>query len=151
VPATNDNHRGIVKAMAHRPTDGQPMAETMEMTVVPGRGSDTENRKPGKREITLLSAESWAEACRELAVEVPWWFRRANLLIEGLDLSKTIGATLAIGSVRIKIHGETRPCGIMDQQHAGLREALGPDCRGGVYGQVLSGGTIRVGDPVTLE
>jgi len=38
----------------------------------------------------------------------------------------------------------------MDQQHAGLRQALVPDCRGGVYGQVLTGGTILVGDAVTL-
>jgi MOSC domain-containing protein YiiM len=72
------------------------------------------------------------------------------LLIGGLDLSATIGRTLSIGSTRIQVHGETKPCGLMDQQHAGLRQALVPDCRGGVYGQVLTGGTILVGDPVSL-
>ena len=143
--------RGVLKAIAHRPTDGQPMTEVREIIVLAGRGPEVENRKPGKREITLLSAESWAAACRDLGVDLPWWYRRANLLIEGLDLSATIGRTLSIGSTRIQVHGETKPCGLMDQQHAGLRQALVLDCRGGVYGQVLTGGTIRVGDPVTLS
>jgi MOSC domain-containing protein YiiM len=143
--------RGVLKAIAHRPTDGQPMTEVGEIIVLAGRGPEVENRKPGKREITLLSAESWAAACHDLGVDLPWWYRRANLLIEGLDLSATIGRTLSIGSIRIQVHGETKPCGLMDQQHAGLRQALVPDCRGGVYGQVLSGGTIRVGDLVTLS
>ncbi len=143
--------RGVLKAIAHRPTDGQPMTEVREIIVLAGRGPEVENRKPGKREITLLSAESWARACRDLGVDLPWWYRRANLLIEGLDLSTTIGRTLSVGSIRIQVHGETKPCGLMDQQHAGLRQALVPDCRGGVYGQVFTGGTIRVGDPVTLS
>jgi len=147
----NGCSRGILKAIAHRPTDGQVMAEITELSVLPGRGPETENRKPGKREITLLSAESWANACRELGVELPWWFRRANLLIEGMDLSTTIGATLSIGAIRIKVHGETKPCGLMDQQHNGLRKALTPNFRGGVYGQILIGGTIRVGDAATAQ
>jgi hypothetical protein len=36
----------------------------------------------------------------------------------------------------------------MDQQHQGLKEALKPDCRAGVHGQVISGGTVHVGDAV---
>ena len=143
--------RGVLKAIAHRPTDGQPMTEVREIIVLAGRGPEVENRKPGKREITLLSAESWAAACCDLGVDLPWWYRRANLLIEGLDLSATIGRTLSIGSTRIQVHGETKPCGLMDQQHAGLRQALVPDCRGGVYGQVLAGGVIHVGDAITLD
>ena len=142
--------RGVLKAIAHRPTDGQPMTEARELVVLARRGPQVENRKPGKREITMLSAESWAQACRELGVDLPWWYRRANLLIEGLDLSAMIGRTLAVGSIRVQVYGETKPCGLMDQQHAGLRQALVPECRGGVYGRVLTGGTIRVGDLVTL-
>jgi MOSC domain-containing protein YiiM len=36
----------------------------------------------------------------------------------------------------------------MDEAHDGLREALSADWRGGVYGKVLEGGPIRIGDPV---
>ena len=36
----------------------------------------------------------------------------------------------------------------MDESHPGLREALDPDWRAGAYGQVVTGGEIRLGDPV---
>ena len=59
------------------------------------RGIDTENRPHGKREVTLLSAEAWAEVCRELGADLPWHKRRANFLVEGIDLAGTIGKTIA--------------------------------------------------------
>lgn len=139
---------GILRAIAHRPTDGEPMAEIASAELVPGRGISTENRKPGPREVTLLSLDAWRDVCRELAAELPWHLRRANLLIEGVDLAAAVGAELRIGNVRLKIHGETRPCGIMDQQQEGLKQALTPQCRGGVHAQVLDSGVIRVGDAV---
>jgi MOSC domain-containing protein YiiM len=39
----------------------------------------------------------------------------------------------------------------MERARAGLKAALGPDWRGGVYGEVIEGGDIAVGDPVALE
>jgi len=126
------------------------MRETDSCTLIAGRGIDSENRKPGKREVTLISAEAWENACQELGTQLPWYTRRANILIRGLDLPSTIGKTIAIGPIRVRIHGETKPCGIMDQQHAGLRKTLVPSGRGGVYGQVLVGGTARVGDYVSV-
>ena len=141
---------GVLKCIAHRPTDGQPMMEAKQVNVLPGRGIDTENRKPGEREVTLVSTESWADACRDLGTIVPWFYRRANLLIDGIDLPATIGKTLKIGPVELLVHGETRPCGIMDQQFQGLKTALAPQVRGGVHAQVLVGGTLQVGDRVDV-
>jgi|CXWL01.1.fsa_nt_gi MOSC domain-containing protein YiiM len=141
---------GTLKGIAHRPTDGEPMRDAQQATVHPGRGIDSENRKTGRREVTLLSAESWADACGELGVDIPWLVRRANFLIEGVDLAATVGQVISIGPVQIRIHGETKPCGIMESQQAGLRDALKPNLRGGVHGEVLTSGTICVGDPVRL-
>jgi len=148
--ASSSTH-GTLKAIAHRPTDGKPMIEATQVNVLPGRGIDTENRKPGKREVTLVSTKSWADACKELNAQVPWYARRANLLLEGIDLPAAVGKTLRIGDVEILVHGETRPCGVMDQQHPGLRKALTPETRGGVHGQVLAGGVLRVGDEVQVD
>ena len=141
---------GTLKAIAHRATDGEPMREAQQAVVHPGRGIDLENRKTGRREVTLLAAEAWADTCRELGVEIPWLVRRANFLIEGVDLAATLGQVISIGPVQIRVHGETKPCGIMESQQAGLRDALKPNFRGGVHGEVLTGGTIRVGDPVRV-
>ncbi len=140
---------GVIRAIAHRPRTGAAMVETQECRVLLKRGLDTEDRKPGTREVTLLSVEAWVEACRQLEAAVPWHTRRANLLVEGIDLASTLGRTLSIGEVRIRIHGESKPCEVMERQVKGLCAALAPDCRGGVYGQVLQGGTIHVGDRVS--
>jgi MOSC domain-containing protein YiiM len=127
------------------------MTEVDHCEVAAGRGITSENRKAGKREITLISKERWLQTCAELGSTLPWHTRRANLLIEGLDLALTIGQVVAIGdTVKIRIHGETKPCGIMDKQHGGLRKTLDPDFRGGVFGQVVTGGVLRVGATVGI-
>ena len=141
---------GVVKAIAWRSTDSDPMRETRECRVRVNTGIDTENRKPGKRSVTFLAVERWKDACRDLGAEVHWHARRANFLLEGVELAATIGRTITIGQVSVLIHGETKPCPIMDQQHQGLRDALKEDFRGGVFGQVLTEGTICVGDPVVF-
>lgn len=142
--------RGTVKAIAHRAVDSDPMIEADSVNVLPGRGIDSENRKAGEREITLLSVQSWADACKELGQEIPWWIRRANLLIDGVPLGDTIGRHIRVGPVEIQVHGETKPCKIMHGQVPGLTRALAKECRGGVYGEVLVGGVIRVGDEVRV-
>ena len=62
----------------------------------------------------------------------------------------TIGKRLRIGEVEIDVHDETRPCDLMDYLCTGLKHALKPDTRGGVVGEVVCDGVIRVGDVVTL-
>ncbi len=141
---------GVVKAIAFRPTEGAAMSEIDECQVVMGCGLQREGRKPGRRNVTLLSASSWNATCADVGATLPWHTRRANLLIEGLDLAPLIGGAIMVGDVRLWIHGETRPCALMDELHQGLRAALVPDGRGGVFGQALCDGTIRVGDQVTV-
>jgi MOSC domain-containing protein YiiM len=52
--------------------------------------------------------------------------------------------------VEVDIVGITDPCRVMDEQYAGLRSALVPDARGGVYGRVVQGGEIRLGDSIVV-
>jgi MOSC domain-containing protein YiiM len=40
---------------------------------------------------------------------------------------------------------------MMERVAPGLKQALTPHRRAGVYGAVVEGGAIRVGDPVTVE
>ena len=74
--------------------------------------------------------------------------RRANILVSGIDLEASKGRTLRLGSIWILVRGETKPCNIMEETCPGLKEALQPHWRGGVYGEVLEDGAIRVGDAV---
>lgn len=142
---------GVIRGIAYRPAEGEPMQLIEACTVVTGRGLELENRAPGRRCVTLLCLESWSDTCRELDVQLPWYTRRANLLVEGIDLGATIGHPIQIGPVRLWIHAETKPCKLMDELHSGLRAALVPSYRGGVLGQTLTNGTVRLGDSVVLE
>jgi MOSC domain-containing protein YiiM len=83
---------------------------------------------------------------RELSAAIDPSWRRANLMVSGVDLSESRGRVLAIGAVRLLLHGETRPCERMDEAYLGLRAALAPEWRGGAFGEVLDNGAIRLGD-----
>ena len=77
--------------------------------------------------------------------------RRANVMVSGIQLRNMKNHVLIVGEAHILLRGEPRPCERMDEQCQGLRDALDPDWHGGVHGTVIKGGSIRVGDLVTLE
>lgn len=109
-------------------------------------------RGTGKRQISLIEAGDWATAIAEAGADLPWWSRRANLLVEGFDLPQTAGTRLRIGSeVLLEITVECDPCSRMDELAPGLMQALLPDWRGGALTRVLAGGTIAVGDSIRIE
>ena len=127
--------------------------ETLEeaaVTVDAGIAGDARGRLRG-RQVTVLSRESWEAACADLGREVPWTTRRANILVEGLELADTVGRTLRIGAASLAVTGETDPCQRMDEQAAGLTAALTPDWRGGVTCTVTRDGAVKVGDAVELS
>lgn len=133
-----------------RPGKGQPIKELTETMVKASLGlkDDYFAKKDGKRQITILSNEAWSLACHELGQTLDPKLRRANLLVEGLDLKEAVGKLLQIGRAVIRIEGETVPCRLMDEVCSGLKKALASDWRGGVYGSVLADGYIYQGDDI---
>lgn len=141
---------GRLLAIARRARPKAAMEELVEAAVTPERGVEGDFRgRPGGRQLVLLAAEDWADALAELGgAPSPWTVRRANLLIEGLALSRGPAARLRIGEVLVELTGECDPCEVMDRQRPGLRAALEPDWRGGRTARVIEGGRLRVGDQV---
>jgi MOSC domain-containing protein YiiM len=128
-----------------------PMDPAERATLVAGRGMVGNANQGGKRQVTILSRERWQTVIDGLDADVPPIARRANLLVSGVDLADTRGRILRIGSVRIRLLGETRPCERMDEAYEGLRSALDPHWGGGAFGEVLDNGEIAVGDAVSWE
>ncbi len=128
-----------------------PMDAKRRATAVAGRGLEGNANQGGRRQVTLLAEEAWARAQAELGAAVEPAARRANLLVRGLELGDSRNRVLRVGPCRILVRGETRPCRRMDEASPGLEAALDPEWRGGIYGEVLSGGEIALGDPVAWE
>lgn len=104
----------------------------------------------GKRQVTVLSKSSFDAACAELGKELVWTTRRANLLVDGIELEGKTGNYICIGDLVLEITGETTPCYRMDEQCDGLKDALKPAWRGGVTCRVIQEGIIQLGDFVTV-
>lgn len=116
---------------------------------VQDQGLDGDHAQGGRRQVTMLEAARWQEVCKELGTALDPGARRANLVLEGVDLQALRGRCLRIGAALIEVLGETTPCGLMDRACKGLGDALAPDWRGGAYGRILEGGEISVGDVVS--
>jgi MOSC domain-containing protein YiiM len=122
-----------------------------QASLIAGRGLQGNANQGGRRQVTILEAERWADALAELGRDLDPSLRRANLLISGLRLEKTRGRILRIGPCRLRIFTETTPCERMDEACRGLKAALRPHWRGGACAEVLDGGEIAVGDEVRWE
>ena len=127
------------------------MDEVSEATAVAGKGLDGNVDRSRRRQITIISSDTWDALMKELDADIPPASRRANLMVSGIDLENTRGHVLRVGGVRLAIGGETTPCERMDEAFPGLRAAMRPHWGGGVFAQVLDDGLITVGDAVTLE
>ena len=148
----NDHTKGRLLAIAVKSnTDGtMHILRKAAVTVASGVANDPRGKKRS-RQVTVVSSESWAAACTDLGKEVPWTFRRANLLIEGISLVNSKGKTLRIGELEMEVTFETKPCYVMDEAEKGLKDVLVQDWRGGVLCKVIKNGDIKCGDPVSLN
>ncbi|MDE0024454.1 MAG: MOSC domain-containing protein [Spirochaetaceae bacterium] len=141
--------RLLAIAVRHRSRGTMQELAEAEVTREGGVADDFRGR-PGRRQVTVLSLDSWQAACRQAGrPELPWTTRRANLLVSGVDLAAA--GVLRIGEVELEVTGETAPCERMDEAFDGLRAALTPAWRGGVTCRVLRPGAVHPGAPVSAH
>lgn len=138
-------------AMREKRRAPMEVVEHAKVSFENGIGHDSRGAMQNNRQITIITRENWDIICAELKCDIPWTTRRANILIEGLDLTNTTGRQLQIGNFRLEITGEMHPCNRMDEQFDGLTKALTPNWRGGVTCKLISEGEIKLGDQVSLE
>jgi hypothetical protein len=130
---------------------GGPMDPANTGVLEVGGGLRGNANRGGKRQVTIISRERWAELMDALGADLPPSTRRANLMVSGLDLQNSRGRMLRVGDTRLRINGETRPCEQMEAAHTGLQELMRDRWGGGAFAEVVDGGEIRVGDVVQWE
>ena len=143
---------GRLEGIARRDRKRAPMLALEHAEISRDTGVARDFRgKPGDRQVTVISLAAWRAVCADIGREIPWTTRRANLLVDGVELARTTGSVICVGPVRLRVTGELDPCSRMDEQFAGLTDALRPDWRGGVTCAVLEGGSVALGDAVSLQ
>jgi MOSC domain-containing protein YiiM len=143
-----DSAAGRLEAIWLKRGRGGPM-DAVNTAVLDVHGLRDNANRGGKRQVTIISQERWAELMAALGAALPPSRRRGNLMVSGLDLEKSRGRVLRVGATRLLINGETRPCEQMEEAHAGLQQLMRDRWGGGAFAEVLEPGEIRVGDPVS--
>ena len=147
-----ENKNGKLLGIAIKKAKRAPMILKEEAIITTKKGVEGDYRgKPGNRQVTVVSQESWDKACQDLNHSLPWIARRANLLVDGIVLEKSTYTFLQIGNLVLEITGETKPCHRMDEFFQGLKEVLKPDWRGGITCKVIKSGRVKINDVVTLS
>ena len=125
-----------------------PMDPVEQARVIEAKGIEDSANIGSHRQVTIIALERWLEMMAELDADVDPSARRADVMVSGVDLEGSRGRLLKIGDCLLRMGGEVRPCERMDEALPGLRAAMAPRWGGGVWGEVLRGGTITVGDDV---
>ncbi|MEE9264300.1 MAG: MOSC domain-containing protein [Vicinamibacteria bacterium] len=125
-----------------------PMDPHQNATLKAGSGLVDNANQGGNRQVTLMDTERWARIEETIGCSLDPSARRANLLVSGVSLAESRGRILKVGSCRLRLVGETRPCERMDEAFDGLRKVMQEDWGGGAYAEVLDDGKIAVGDEV---
>ncbi|MDR6789944.1 MOSC domain-containing protein YiiM [Sphingomonas sp. BE138] len=148
---------GVLLGIARHARSRAPMelVDCVEVSVDGGIHGDFRGAmrgKPYKRQVTLIERGDWDAAMAEVGHTIGWQERRANLLVDGVDLPQVAGTRVRIGpDVILQITRECDPCERMEALAEGLRAALTPDWRGGACAMVIQGGTIAAGDAIRIE
>jgi MOSC domain-containing protein YiiM len=142
---------GVVAAIWIKRARRGPMDAVEAAELQAARGIAGNADQGGKRQVTLIEQEVWDDLMKETGGEVPPSARRANLLVRNFPLTNSRGRVFRVGTCRLRVHGETRPCEQMDEALPGLRAAMRRPWGGGAFAEILTGGTIALGDEICWE
>jgi MOSC domain-containing protein YiiM len=146
---------GSVVAIFIAEAEGAATFPVDEIKAVPGAGIEGDRTfRPGgghepEDEITLIAEEAIEALTRETGIELEPGEHRRNVVTAGVPLNDLIGEEFQVGPVRLRGIELREPCKYLENLTGRPGLIRGLIHRGGLGAQILKGGTIRVGDPVT--
>ena len=150
---------GLVEAIYITAAAAEPLRAVATADAVAGAGLagdryqlgvGTYSGKPGPdRHVTLIAAEALDAVAAEGWPLAPGEHRR-NIVVRGLDVDALSGRTITIGAVTLRGIRPCPPCGHLERVtgRPGLRAVM--EGRSGLRTEVVTGGTIALGDRVTV-
>ena len=100
-------------------------------------------------ELTLIEAEAIEALQRDYKIDIPAGDARRNIVTRNVPLNHLVDKEFSIGEVRIRGIRLCEPCDHL-QKLTGKNLIKGLLHRGGLRAQILSEGTIHVGDAVNV-
>ncbi len=147
---------GIVVAIHRASMATEPMSSVKEARAVPGRGLEgdryfngvgTFSKPKPDREVTLIEIEALEALKRDYGIALEPADSRRNIITRGVLLNHLVGREFKVGAVALRGLRLCEPCSHLEEL-ANRRVRPGLIHRGGLRAQILTGGVIRVGDPV---
>jgi MOSC domain-containing protein YiiM len=111
-------------------------------------GNGTYSEKPGpNRHVTLIEEEAIEAVRSDYSIDLAPGESRRNIMVRGVALNHLVGHEFTVGDATLRGIKLCEPCTHMEElSKPGARKALLH--RGGLRCEIVSGGVIRVGDPV---
>jgi hypothetical protein len=144
---------GTVEALLVAPDAEAPMARVPSASAVAGHGLEGDRYGAGRGtfsgrgrgyELTLVAAEALEEA------GVSWEESRRNVVTRGIDLNALAGKPFRVGSVECVGRRLAEPCAHLERlTRPGIMRPLVH--RAGLRADILTDGTVEVGDAVTVS
>ena len=113
-------------------------------------GLGTYSNQPGSgREITLIESEAIEALKRDYQIELDPGRCRRNIVTRAVPLNHLVDQQFRIGDIAVRGTRLCEPCSHMEKLtcKGALRGLIH---RGGLRAEIVSGGTIRVGDAVAF-
>ena len=111
-----------------------------------GEGTYSQVRKPG-RNLTLIEAEAIEGLAREDGIELGPGGSRRNVVTRGIALNDLVGRRFTVGEIECLGQRLCDPCSHLERMtEPGVLKGLAN--RGGLRADILSSGTISVGDDI---
>ena len=145
-PSAREPGRGTVEALVLAPAAEAPVRAVPEAVAVAGRGLEGDRYEEGQGTFASGRPGS-ALTLIEAAVldELGPVDHRRNVVVRGTDLNALVGREFTLGELRCRGSRLCEPCLHLDKLNGGgvLRPLVH---RGGLRADIVTGGTVRVGD-----
>ena len=147
---------GTVISINITPKAAAPMQSVNEVRAIPGRGLEGDRyflrqgtffKPQPDRELTLIEAEAIEAMKHELNVDYGLGDSRRNIVTRGVPLNHLVGKEFWVGEVKARGIKLCEPCAHL-QRLTNEKVIPGLVHRGGLRAQILTEGTIRVGETV---
>jgi MOSC domain-containing protein YiiM len=146
---------GSVVSIHLAPANGAPTYPVPEVKAVAGAGleGDRHYRPVGEQEpqdeLTLIQSEALDALASDHGIALEPGEHRRQVVTVGVPLNDLVGQEFRVGALRLRGIKLNEPCKYLEDLTGRPGLIKGLVHRGGIRAQILTGGTIEVGAPVT--